>query len=690
MDGVRRGKLPDHSGLTGSPSVPEPPAARGSPAGRWRGLWRAVTGTIAGVPRVLRLVWRVSPGLTCGLALATVGAGLIPAATAYTLREVVNAVLHAVKVRGAQQSDRAPFQIRLPFSHGGITVATLSTAGVVIATVLLLLVWYVLGSICAAVSSTTQQLLQDRVQQDVQLLVMDHASRLDLAFFEGSESYDLLRHAQKEADSRPVTMISTAFTLLRSAITFGSMIALLVGLSPLIALITLITPVPGFLSDARYGHRGFLLARWASPLRRRMDYVASLVTTDSSAKEVKLFDLGPYFVRRYRLMAETYNTRQRRLVLARYLTGAAWGLLSTAASALTLLYVALRAVSGALTIGDLTLYTQASTSIQAAVQGLFQGSAAMYEHNLYLNTLYEFLDRPVGVAAPAAPRPLPVPPRGAVVLDGVSFRYPGGTREVLSGIDLVAEPGQMIAVVGRNGAGKSTLVKLLCRLYDPTAGRITLDGVDLREVAPADLRRTTAAMFQDYVRYQATVAENIGLGDLRHLTDSPRIAAAADQAGLAGLVDGLELGYDTPLGKWFDHGIELSGGEWQKVALARAFVRDGPVLLLDEPSAALDAQAEHDLFARLRLLAQGRTTFYVSHRFSAVRRADRIIVLDGGRIVEDGDHDALIRLGGRYARLFHLQAAPYTGGSINGSAPDRVAADHDRDTKRRADGTGRW
>jgi ATP-binding cassette subfamily B protein len=679
MDAVRRGKLPDQSGLTGPAEVPEPPPASATMADRLRTLGRAVTGTVAGLPRVLRLVWRASPLLTLGLAVATVVAGLIPAATAYALREVVNAVLYAGKTRTGGLPDQVPFRLPVPFSHGAVTLATYSAVGVVVATVCLLFLLAVLGSLCTAITSTTQQLLQDRVQQNVQLLVMEHAAGLDLAFFEGSESYDLLRQAQKESDSRPVMMISTAFTLLRSAITFAGIVVLLAGLSPVLALIALVAPVPGFLADARYGHRGFLLARWASSLRRRMEYVAGLVTTDTSAKEVKLFDLGSYFVDRYRLLATTYNARQRRLVLARYATGAGWGLLSTAAGALSLLYVALRAASGALTVGDLTLFTQASSSMQAAVQGLFQGSASMYEHNLYLNTLYEFLAQPVRVAAPAAPRALPAPARGRIVLEGVSFRYPGTTRDVLAGLDLVAEPGQMIAVVGRNGAGKSTLVKLLCRLYDPTAGRITMDGVDLREAAPAELRRSIAAMFQDYVRYQATVAENIGLGDLRHLTERPRIESAARQAGLDDLAAGLDLGYDTPLGKWFDHGVELSGGEWQKVALARAFVRHGPMLLLDEPSAALDAQAEHELFARLRVLARGRTTFYVSHRFSAVRRADRIIVLDGGRIVEDGDHDALMALDGRYARLFRLQAAPYqTGPPPENGFRDRKRADDER------------
>jgi ATP-binding cassette subfamily B protein len=447
-------------------------------------------------------------------------------------------------------------------------------------------------------------------------------------------------------------------------LTFITMIALLVAVSPLLALIALISPIPAFIADTRYGWWGYNIARWGSRLLRRMNYLVTLVTTDRFAKEVKLFGLGGYFIERYKLIAEAFYASQRRQVARRYLTGFAWGNLSTIAGSLTYLYVALQAIAGRLTLGDLTLYTAAAQSVQGSIQGILSGFSGMYEHNLYLNNLFELMATKPSMPVSATPTKVPVPMRGEIRFDDVTFAYPGADKAALTNLSFTVKAGETLAVVGRNGAGKTTLFKLICRLYDPVEGRILIDGIDLRDLDPQQLREQIGGMFQDYVDYQATASENIGLGSVPQIGDRESIVEASERAGADDLIASLPAGYDTALGKWFDAGVNLSGGEWQKVALARAFMRDAKILLLDEPTSALDAQAEYDLFERLHSLTKGRTAVYISHRFSTVRRADRIIFLEHGQLVEEGTHEELMRLDGRYARLFRMQAAAYTGEDV--------------------------
>ena len=663
---MRFGRQPaDHvkeSGLTGSPDIPEPPEDRPKDwRGRWRSLRRAVQGTVTALPRVLTLVWETSAPLTVGLAVATLLAGITPAATAVTAKLLINAVVAAIGVHLGHGTDSVEFPIPLPL----VALPMMTTTQVIVGLAVVQFLIYALNSLLSTTRNITQQLLQERMTLQVQLVVMRHAARLDLPFFEDSASYDLLRRAQQDAATRPLMMVNSVFGLIQTVITFASMVAVLLGVSPLLALVALLSPVPAFVADVRYGWRGYNLARWASPIRRRMQYLTTLVTTDQYAKEVKLFSLGDYFIRRFRLLSQTYYNRQRRLVTARYVVGFLWSSITTLAGSVTYLYVALQAVAGRLTLGDLTLYTQAASSVQGSIQGILSGFSGMYEHNLYLNNLYELLATPSRIQAPANPRPLPSPLRGEVVFEHVTFSYPGSDAQALRDVSFRIAAGETIAVVGRNGAGKTTLIKLLCRLYDPTEGRILLDGVDIREFDPDELRAVIGAMFQDFVAYQATASENVGLGDLPDLENRAAIEAAARRGGAHELLSGLPYGYDTPLGKWFDQGANLSGGEWQKVALGRAFMRDARILVLDEPTSALDAQAEYELFERLRRLSEGRTAVYISHRFSTVRQADRILFFERGRLVEEGSHEELMALAGRYARLFTMQASAYTGEPID-------------------------
>lgn len=642
------------SGLSGSVEFKDPPPRRRvrlGPAARLRALRDAAGQLLSGLPGVLRLTWSASPGLSIGMMAATVLSGLMPTAAAYVAKLLTDAVVEGLRV-GADASVR----LALPGTSWSWSVTPTTKVMLVAGAELLV---FVLRALCGAVSNICRQLLQEKVALTVRHRVMAHAAGLDLAFFESSDSYDLLRQARDGTATRPVSMVSGVFDLIKTLITFTGMIGLLAVISPWLALAAFLAPVPAFFAESHYGMRGFAFMMWGSPIARRMEYLSTLVTTDIYAKEVKFSGLGGYFTDRYRRLGEEYYRRQARLVRGRNMVAVTWGLLSILVNSLACLYIALRALDGKMTLGDMALYTAAVASVQTSAQALFQGVSSLYEDALYLTNLQRFLAARPAVTDPAKPRPLPDTVPGGIVFDRVSFRYPGTDRYALRDVSFAIRPGETIAVVGRNGSGKSTLLKLLCRLYDPTGGRILLDGVPLDVYAPDDLRRCMSAVFQDFVTYQGTVAENVGLGNLPALQDRSRIAESVAKGGADGLVDRLPEGLDTALGRWFADGVNLSGGEWQKVALSRAFMRDASVLLLDEPTSALDAEAEYELFLRLRYLAAGRTAVYVSHRFSTVRQADRILLLSDGRLTETGTHDELMRLDGDYASLFMLQATSY-------------------------------
>ena len=666
--GWRRSRKPDsgpaNSGLTGDPTI-EPPQQPEGPKdlrGRWENLKQSIVGTTAALPQVLGLVWDASRRITIGLFVATAVAGIVPTISVGITLMLTNAVVAGIFIHQRHVADVIVLnQLGVPWLPG----FRFSSVSMIVFLAGAQFVVFAVSALLNTLRNITQQLLQNSVSMRIQLMVMEKAASLDLQFYEDPASYDLLRRAQNDSVNRPVLMIATAFGLLQTILTLVTMIAFLFAVSWVLALIVLVSPVPAFIADTRYGWRGYNIARWGSRLLRRMTYLVNLVTTDSFAKEVKLFGLGGYFIDRYRLIAKTFYDTQRAQLVRRYMTGFALGNLSTIVTSITYLYIALQAIAGRLSLGALTAYTQAAVQVQNSIQSILSGFSGMYEHNLYLNNLVELMAAQPSLPIPAQPAPVPQPLRGEIRFDNVTFVYPGSETKALDGVSFTIAPGETLAVVGRNGAGKTTLFKLICRLYDPSEGAILIDGVDIREFQPDELRRQIGAMFQDYVDYQATAAENIGLGNVTEITNRDAVVTASKEAGSDELIANLPAGYDTALGKWFDAGVNLSGGEWQKVALARAFMReDARGLLLDEPTSALDAQAEYDLFERLRSLTRGRTAVYISHRFSTVRRADRIIFLEHGRLVEQGTHEELMRLGGRYARLFRMQAAAYTGEDV--------------------------
>src|SRR5579864_8260663 len=617
-------------------SHPTEPILEGGPGLTPRALWANTRTTWHGFRRVLALVWDANPRLTLALAVLNLLQGAVPAARVWLSKLLVDAVVGAVTTgNGVGALPQVLLLVGLQFGIGAVS-NVLGTA----------------ANIC-------QQLLQEQVSNRIQLLVMRHANQLDLIFFERPQFYDLLQTVQREAAFRPVQMVQTAFMLIRQVLTFVSLLALLVNLEWFIAAAALLSPIPAFISSARYGWQGYQMMRWQSPLRRMMGYLTNLLTTDVYNKEVKLFTLGDFFIDRFSSLFRRYYTEMRSLVIRRYVAGALWTMLSVVTSGFTFLYVAYRTLEGTISVGSLTMFVQAANGVSQAFSTVLGALQSMYEHQLYLQTLFELMDFKPLVHAPEHPRPFRRPIQEGIEFRNVTYTYEGKDEPALDNVSFTIDKGETVAIVGHNGAGKTTLVKLLARLYDPQQGQVLIDGRDIREYDPDELRNEFGVLFQDYVSYQFSARENIGIGRLDQLDDTAAIAQAAFKSGASRVIESLPQGYETVLGKWFDGGVNLSGGEWQKVALGRAFMREAQILILDEPSAALDARAEYELFSRLQELAHGRTAIFISHRFSTVRRADRILVFEEGRMIESGTHEELVALGGRYAELFNLQAASY-------------------------------
>lgn len=642
----------------------------------------------ASTPRVVALVWRASPGHVGVLAALTVVQGLLPSAGVWVAKLVVDSVVAAV-------------------TSGGNPDALRGVAGLVALQFGLSVVGLGLGH----AASILQQALSDVVGHRMNIQVLARANALDLAYFETPEFYHKLRNAQR-LGSQPVQLVTGGLLqLARNVIVIVSMVALLARFHPLLPLAVLLASLPHLLAQMYYGRFGWRLMHRQAPLHRKQGYLTSVMTGDQHAKEIRLFGLGDHLLGRYIEVAlETmrqnwdFRSRQRR-------TSSLLSLLSTAATSGAYLYIVLQAATGRISLGDLTLYSAAVGQAQNTLMSLLNGVTSVYETNLQVDDLFTFLDFQPKVLSGPRRLKVPIPLRHGVVFRDVSFAYPfsmpagdgaldpapgaavmpdgrrygiriswsrrlesnGATpaqpqlkdvpdvpQEVLKGVSFAIPAGKTVALVGANGAGKTTLVKLLSRLYDPTEGQILLDGTDLREFDLDDLRRQTAVVFQDYARYQLPASDNIGFGQVDQLADRGRIVRASAQAGAEPVVERLPQGYDTTLGRLFSGGVELSGGEWQKIALARGFMRAGPQLLvLDEPTAALDAQAEYEIYERFRELTQGKTTLLISHRFSTVKMADLIVVLDNGRVSEQGTHVELITCGGTYARLYEMQAQRY-------------------------------
>ena len=584
--------------------------------------------------RTLRLVWASSPSLLVYLSGLSVCGAVLPLSIAYAGKRIVDAVvLH----------NRA-----------------------------LTLNWVAVELLLVALSAATQRgqglvrsLLGARLGTDVNVQILDKALRLDLSFFEDAEFYDKLTRARREASSRPVALLAESFSLVQNVVTLVGYAIMLARFSSFIVLGLLLATRPATLSEMRYSKIAFRIRNWRSPESRKLLYLEYVLANDEHVKEVKLFGIGPHLLDRYRTLAESFFEEDKKLAIRRALLTHIFSLIGTFAFYATYAVMAVAAAALRITLGNLTLYVVSLRQGQQSFQSVLSGIGNLYEHNLYMSNLFSYIElaeESERVQGQRAARRLSAnAASGAGIrFENVGFHYPGKDSWALRHVNLEIAPGDSIALVGENGAGKTTFVKLLAGLYEPSEGRIILDGRELSTWDPELLRKRFGVLFQDFNKYQLKLRENIGLGSVDHLSDEPRIERAAERGGASELLTSLPGGLDAPLGHWFEKGSELSGGQWQKVALARAFMReDADILVLDEPTAALDAESEHAVFQRFRELAKNRTTIVISHRFPTVRMAKNIIVLEQGQVVEHGSHESLLEHGGKYARMFKLQAQGY-------------------------------
>jgi len=582
-------------------------------------------------------VWTTNRPLSVALGLLTLAAGMLPAGVAWVGALIVDAVVAAIQADAAAREAATRHALLLVAAEGGL-VAALAGAQRGL-------------SLC-------QSLLRAQLGQRVNAMILEKALTLELTHFEDSEFYDKLTRARREASSRPLSLVMRTFGLAQNGVSLASYGTLLAQFSPWAVAVLVLAGLPSFLAEARFSGAAFRLFLWRSPETRMQHYLETVLAREDHAKEVKLFGVGPLFLQRYRDIFRKLYREDRDLTVRRDSWGFALGLIATATLYGAYAWVAVATIAARITLGQMTMYVMLFRQGQAAVSASLAAIGGMYEDNLYLATLYEYLETPVEPRRGAAMRG-PTPDDGIRFQD-VGFAYPGAESPVLTGVNLHIRPGSSLALVGENGSGKTTLIKLLTRLYRPTSGRILLDGADLADWDEATLRRRIGVIFQDFARYQLAVGENIGTGDVRHLDDESRWREAAGKGMAAPIIEELPEKYHTPLGKWFNQGRDLSGGEWQKIALSRAFMRtEADILVLDEPTAAMDAAAEATIFEHFRALTHGRIAILISHRFSTVRMADQIVVLQDGRIAERGSHDELVRANGHYARLFELQARGY-------------------------------
>src|SRR6266851_538449 len=599
--------------------------------------WREQLSALQYVPPLVRLVFQTHRGYTAAILLLRLVRSFIPVAVLWIGKLIIDGVIAAAAT-----------------AHAGGVPDWWHLAGLVG----LELGIAVVGEGLARLSSLLESLLGDLFANRLSVQLMQHAATLDLAQFEDAEVYDHLERARRQTVGR-VGLFTLLLGTAQDLITLISLASVLLLQLPWLLLLLTVAVLPAFLGEAHFASLGYsLLFQW-TPERRLLDYLRYMGASDESAKEVKLFGLSDFLVGRYASLSEKFYQENKTLAVRRNLVSTLLVTVGTLGYYGAYAVIIYRTVMGDFTIGTLTFLAGSFRQSRSLIQSVLLSLSSIYEQSLYLSDLFTFLDVQPSVVSKPGARPVPRPLQTGFRFENVGFRYPGSERWAVRGLTFSFQPHERIALVGENGAGKTTLVKLLARLYDPDEGRILLDGLDLRDYDLDSLRKNIGIIFQDFVRYDFILRENIGVSQVEALGDEARIREAARRSLADSVAKRVPQGFDQMLGRRFDNGVELSGGEWQKVALARAYMRDAQVLILDEPTAALDARAEYEVFLRFAELTKGRMAVLISHRFSTVRMADRILVLKGGELVDDGTHDELVARGGLYAELFSLQAAGY-------------------------------
>jgi ATP-binding cassette subfamily B protein len=631
----------DSDGERAAPRPPGGPAA--ASAAQARSLKERV-GALRHLRPFIAMVWRTSPWLTTASLLLRLARALLPVATLFVGKLIIDEVVMLVQATGKPQ-----------------TVQDWLASGLLDRLALLIAAEFALAvaaDLLGRVVALTDGLLSERVTNASSVRLMRHAATLDLEDFEDAEFQDRLERARRQTSGR-ITLMGQLLGQAQDLVTVASFVAGLVVYAPWLIVLLVVALLPAFVGEAHFNAQTYSLDFGRTPQRRELDYVRQTAASVETAKEVKIFSLNGFLIDRYAQLAGEFYAANRKLALRR----AGWGGLFTAVGTvgyyLAYAYIAWSTLTGAFTVGDLTFLAGSFRRLGTLVEGLLSSFSTTASQALYLDDLFSFFEVEPEILSPANPRPFPRPIRDGFVFEDVGYIYPGSDRWAVRHLSFNLRAGEVVALVGENGAGKTTLVKLLTRLYDPDEGRILLDGHDLRDYDLDELRGSMGVIFQDFVRYNLTAADNIAVGRITARDDRARIVRAAGNSQADGVVARLPGGYDQMIGKRFRNGVELSGGEWQKIAIARAYMREAEVLVLDEPTAALDARAEFEVFQRFKELSRGKTAILISHRFSSVRMADRILVLADGAVEAAGTHEELVAQRGRYAELFELQAAGY-------------------------------
>jgi ATP-binding cassette subfamily B protein len=591
---------------------------------------------LGNLPQFFKLVWQTSPRIMIANFILRIARSAIPLAILYTGKLIIDQIVFLGHGKSGLSHQFLWQLVALEFG-----LAILSDG-------------------LSRMITLLDSLLGDLFSNYTSEKIMTHAAALDLDQFEDSTFYDKLERARQQTTGRTI-LLSQVMSQVQDLLTMGFLAVGLVVFNPWLIILLLVAVVPAFLGEAHFNDRSYALTRGQTPERRELDYLRYLGASDETAKEVKIFDLSGFLIDRFRTLSDQFYKANRHLVIRRSAWGTIFAIIGSIGYYTAYVVIILKAVNGSLSIGELTYLAGSFRQLRSLLEGILSRFTSVSQGAIYLRDLFEFFEITPRIKIASEPIPFPDPIRQGFHFEDVGFRYTNTDRWANRHLNFTLMPGEKLALVGENGAGKTTLVKLLARLYDPTEGRILLDGVDLRLYDPLVLRRHIGIIFQDYLRYQMTFAQNIAVGNISEKEDRSRIEASARQSLANLLAEKLPGKYDQALGRRFQQGVELSGGEWQKVALARAYMRDrnAELLILDEPTAALDARAEYEVFQRFAELTKGKMAVLISHRFSTVRMADRILVLDQGELIEIGSHEELLKKQGRYAELFNLQAMGY-------------------------------